>query len=601
MRNFFAELKRRNVLRAAAFYAASAWLLVQVATQVFPFFHIAEWVVRGIVLAAAIGFPFAMLFSWFYEWTPQGIQRESEVAPNESVTRQTGKKLDRWIIAILTLAVVLLLTDKLLFSPKEKPSVGGAPATAVPEKSIAVLPFDNLSRDPDNAYFAEGVQDEILTRLAKIAELKVISRTSTQRFKSSPEDLPQIAQQLGVAHILEGSVQKSNNEVRVNVQLIKASTDTHLWADTYDRKLTDIFAVESEIAQTIADILQAKLTGSEKIQLAKKPTANPEAYELYLKGRFFWNKRTGPDLRKAIDYFHAAIAKDPDYALAYAALAQTWVLLPAHNAAAPKDCVAPAEAAITKALALDETSSDAHAALGLLRASFQFNFTGANAEFERALQLNPNDSTALHWSAMNHGGLGQSERAIEELRRALEIDPLSLIINTNLGFAMIHARRLDEAIVQLRKTIEMDAGFAYAHRTLGLALELQGKTQEAIAEYERAIALGDDAPAPAMLAHLYGSIGRRDEATKILEQLQARRERGYVDPYWFAIVYLGLGDREHAMASLEQAYADRSGDDLSNIRVDAIFDPLRGDPRFEALEEKIVPASEFAKGTPASK
>src|SRR5436853_7102990 len=216
-----ADLMLLNVLRAAAFYAASAWLLVQVATQVFPFFHIAEWVVRWIVVAASIGFPFAMLFSWFYEWTPHGIQRESEIPPTESITRQTGKKLDRWIIAILALAVVLLLADKLVLRKNAETAV----AVATPEKSIAVLPFDNLSGDPQNAYFSEGVQDEILTRLAKIAELKVISRTSTQRFKSAPDDLRQIAQQLGVANILEGSVQKANDQVRVNVQLINALTD----------------------------------------------------------------------------------------------------------------------------------------------------------------------------------------------------------------------------------------------------------------------------------------------------------------------------------------------------------------------------------------
>ncbi|MBA3607460.1 MAG: tetratricopeptide repeat protein [Chthoniobacterales bacterium] len=558
------------------------------ATQVFPFFHIAEWVVRWIVVAAIIGFPCALIFSWLYEWTPHGLQRESELSPNESATRPTGKKLDRWIMAILLAAVVLLLTDRFVLRPNDK-----VEASAIPEKSIAVLPFENLSDEKGNAYFAEGVQDEILTRLAKVADLKVISRTSTQRFKSAPENLPEIARQLGVAHILEGSVQRSGEQVRVNVQLIHAQSDAHLWADTFDRKLIDIFAVESEIAQTIADTLQVKLTGSEKILLAKKPTANPEAYELYLKGRFFWNKRTGPDLRKAIDYFTAAIAKDPDYALAYAALAQSWVLLPAHNAAAPKDCVAPAEAAISQALALDETLSDAHAALGLLRASFQFSFTSAMAEFDRALELNPNDSTALHWSAMVHGGLGQSDRAIAELRRALEVDPLSLIINTNLGVTLIHARRLDEAIVQLRKTIELDASFAYAHRTLGLALEQQGKTQEAMPEYQKSISLGDEVPGPAQLAHLYGKIGRRDEATAILAQLKARRERGYVDPYWFALVYLGLGDSAQAIAALEQSYADGSGDDLSNIRVEQMFDSLHGDPRFEALAEKVMPAREF--------
>jgi TolB-like protein/Flp pilus assembly protein TadD len=457
-----------------------------------------------------------------------------------------------------------------------------------------------LSEDKANAYFAEGVQDEILTRLAKVADLKVISRTSTQHFKSSPDNLPQIAQQLGVAHILEGSVQKSNDQVRVNVQLIKAATDAHLWADTYDRKLTDIFAVESEIAKTVADTLRLKLTGSEKIQLAKNPTTNQEAYQLYLKGRFFWGKRTAADLRKSIDYFNQAITKDPDFAQAYAMLAQAWVLLPAYDGGAPKECAPPAEAAIQKALALDETSSEAHAALGVIRAQFEFNFSAAMAEFERALQLNPNDATAHHWFALNVLlPLGESAQEVAEMRRALELDPLSLIINSNLGFALIYAGRLDEAIVQLRKTIEMDAGFANAHGTLGKALELKGQIPQAMAEYQKASALDEDWLA--FLGHLYGKIGRKDEARKILGQLQAVREQRYLDPVNLATVYLGLGDRERALTSLEQSYGDRNGNWLIYIRIDPFLDPLRGDPRFEALAEKIVPASEFAKASPASK
>src|SRR5881392_454254 len=258
-----------------------------------------------------------------------------------------------------------------------------ASASELSAKSIAVLPFDNLSRDPDNAYFAEGVQDEILTRLAKVADLKVISRTSTQRFKSTPGNLPEIAKQLGVVHILEGSVQKANDQVRVNVQLINALTDAHLWADTYDRKLIDIFSVESDIAKTIADTLQAKLTGSEKTAISKKPTENPEAHELYLKGRFFWNKRTADDLRRSIDYFNQAIEKDPNYALAYAGLAQSWKLLPAFNGGAPKDCFPQAEAAAKKALALDDTSSSAHAALASLKGLNGFDYPGAVREYER--------------------------------------------------------------------------------------------------------------------------------------------------------------------------------------------------------------------------
>ncbi len=601
-RNFFAELKRRNVYKVAVAYAVVAWLLIQAASILFPTFEAPPWVMKVVVAMIVLGFPIALILAWAFEITPEGIKRAEDVTPEESITGRTGRKLLGITVALAVLAAGLLAWQ--LLRPKPVAPIALAPAVTtrvIPEKSIAVLPFDNLSEDKANAYFAEGVQDEILTRLAKVADLKVISRTSTQRFKSAPENLPEIAKQLGVSTILEGSVQKSGDQVRVNVQLIHAASDAHLWADTFDRKLTDIFAVESEIAQTIAERLQAKLTGSEKILLAKKPTENPEAYELYLKGRFFWNKRTAADLRKSIDYFRQAIAKDPDYALAYAALAQAWILLPAHNAAAPKDCAPPAEEAIRKALALDETSSDAHAAFGELRAAFQFDFAGATAEFGRAIQLNPNDATARHWSGMNTGALGNIASEVAEMRRAAALDPLSLIINTNLGRALIDARRFDEAIAQLHKTIEMDASFSYAHRLLGLALELQGKSAEAIAAYEKAISLGEDVPAPAMLGHLYGTLGRKEEATKILRQLQAESEHRYVDPYWLAIVYVGLGDREHALAALEQGYAGRSGDELSFLRIDTFFDPLRDDPRFQALAEKIVPAREFGQASPALK
>src|SRR5437868_9103870 len=324
-RNFFAELKRRNVYKVAIAYAVVSWLLIQAASIFLPAFDAPPWVMKIFIIVIIFGFPVALIFSWAFEITPEGIKLESDIAPNKSIARRTGRKIVAVTIALAVVAAGLFVYQLV----RSKSDTSGSPTTAtIANKSIAVLPFDNLSRDPDNAYFCEGVQDEILTRLAKVADLKVISRTSTQHFKSTPDNLPQIAKQLGVAHIVEGSVQKANDQVRVNVQLINALTDAHLWADTYDRKLTDIFAVESEIAKTIADTLQAKLTGSEKTAMSKKPTANPEAYELYLKGRFFWNKRTSADLRKAVDYFNQAIAKDSNYALAYAGLADAFAMYP---------------------------------------------------------------------------------------------------------------------------------------------------------------------------------------------------------------------------------------------------------------------------------
>src|SRR5947209_3125097 len=477
---------------------------------------------------------------------------------------------------------------------------GGAPATpaspglagarpSIAEKSIAVLPFDNLSGDPQNAYFSEGVQDEILTRLAKVADLKVISRTSTQHFKSAPENLPQIAKQLGVAHILEGSVQKSNDQVRVNVQLINALTDAHLWADTYDRKLTDIFAVETEIAKTVADMLQAKLTGSEQHVIAARPTENTEAHQLYLKGRFFWNKRTGGDLKKSIDYFEQAIAADPNYALAYAGVADGYVWLPGYTAGTPRDCYPKAAAAAKKALELDDTLAEARTSLALAIWLYDFNSSQAISEFQRAIELNPNYAIAHQQYGNNTlSALGRFDDAIVEGKRAAELDPLSLVINTDLGSDYYYARRYDEAIAQLRKTLEMDPGFYIAHLVLGQVLDAKGARDAAIVECQKARGLNDDPSVLGVLARAYGLSGNKMEAEKILDQLKKLSQERYVSAYSFALTYLGLGDKEEALRWLEQSYQDRAGSDVGFIRVDPLLDPLRGDPRFEALVQKIT-------------
>src|SRR5438034_5979907 len=305
--NFVAELKRRNVYKVAVAYAVVGWLVAQIATQIFPFLEIPNWVVRLIIVLIAIGLPIVLVIAWAFEATPEGIKR-TEVA--DTMPAMAGQKKHAWIYVVIVgaaISVALFFLGRYTAQSREG---GRPPATAgsLPQKSIAVLPFDNLSRDPDNAFFAEGVQDEILTRLAKVADLKVISRTSTQRLKTAPSHLRDIAKQLGVMNIVEGSVQKANDQVRVNVQLINAMTDAHLWADTYDRKLIDIFSVESEIAKTIADTLQVKLTGSEKQMMAAQPTTDTTAYELYHKGRSLWERRSGDNIPKAISFYEQAIA-----------------------------------------------------------------------------------------------------------------------------------------------------------------------------------------------------------------------------------------------------------------------------------------------------
>ncbi len=557
------------------------WLLVQVGCdagvfQLFPMFR--PGTMRWFIVAAVIGFPFAMLFSWFYEWTPEGIKRESEVDLSSSVTRQTGKALDRWITVSLILVVVLLLTDRFVVHRDD---------AAIPEKSIAVLPFENLSGDPENAYFVDGIQDEILTRLAKIADLKVISRTSTLRFRSSPQDLPQIARQLGVRNILEGSVQREPGAVRVNVQLINAATDAHLWADIYDHKITDIFSVESEIAGKIAASLEAKLSGSEKRAIALQPTDSATAHQLFLKGLFFWNKRTGNDLKSASDYFQQATTADPAYAAAYAGLAQAKLLIPVFGAGTPGDYFPAANAAALRAIELDPESAEGHAALGQLF-SFDWKFAEAEQEFLRAIRLNPNYATAHHWYGNTLlVSLGRFDEAIKQVERAVELDPLSLIINADLGSTLILARRYDEAIAQLRRTLALDANFSYTHWNLGMALYLKGDKQAAIVEYEKAAALGDDPEILVLLGRAYAETGRRDKALEILKNLEKTAQDTYLRNYLFALLYIGLGENDKAVASMESAAGNRENYDTNWMKVDPLLDPLRDDPRFKRLQARL--------------
>jgi TolB-like protein/Flp pilus assembly protein TadD len=522
-----------------------------------------------------------------FEITPQGIKRTHTA---DAMPASARPKKYAWIYVVVIGALVSIGLFFLGRYSAQSVSTSrqNEPATAsLPQKSIAVLPFDNLSRDPDNVYFTEGVQDEILTRLAKVADLKVISRTSTQHFKSAPENLPQIAKQLGVTNILEGSVQRIADQVRVNVQLINALTDEHIWADTYDRQLTDIFAVESEIAQAVAQALQATLTGSEKSSIAKKPTENPEAYELYLKGRFFWNKRTGVDLRKAIEYFQQAIAKDPNYALAYGGVADSYLLLPNYGGTSTQEAISQARPAVRKALELDDSLAEAHASVGLLY-TLELQLERGIQQLERAIQLKPNYPTAHHWLGLNYMSLGRFDQAIAEEKRALELDPLSLIINADLGWVYFNARRYDEAEAQLRKTLEMDTNFFLAHFYLGCVLKLKGRIAQAIPEFQKAFDLNHDLYALAMLGQTYARNGQTEEARKVLAQLNEEAKSRYVAPYALALALLCLGERERALAELERAYQTHDTNYLFVIKTDPLLDDLRGDPRFEALVQKVI-------------
>ena len=506
-----------------------------------------------------------------------------------------------WYVSAVVLAAIIILAAVLLSRPTSRwlekrriakappaPSSGTMTNTA---RSIAVLPFENLSGNPENAYFTDGIQEEILMRLAKIADLKVVSRTSTVRYKSSPGNLREIAAELGVANVLEGSVQRTADRVHVNVQLIKAASDAHLWAEAYDRKLTDIFTVESEIAKTIAETLQAKLTGSEERAISAKPTADFEAHQLYLKGRYLWNRRTGENLKKALAYFQQSAEKDPSYALAYAGMADSCVLIPIYAAGIPQDFLPRARAAAQKAAELDDTLAEAHTSLAYV---FFYDFENAQSvkEFERAISLNPNYATAREWYGVGPlSAMGEFDRAIAEEKRALELDPVSPIINADLGTVYTLARRYDEAIAQLRDTVEMNPQFYGGHRSLGRALELKGATGEAIGEYHKAFELSDDPMMLAMLAHAEASIGKQNEARQILGQLTEEAKVRYVPAYAFAVIYLALGEKDQALDWLGKATRDHDGFYINLIKVEPFLDPLRGDPRFDKLVSRILSES----------
>jgi len=579
-KNFFGELKRRNVYKVAVAYILAGWALAQGIAQVFPVFDIPNWVVRLIVLLIVIGFPIALILAWAFELTPEGLKRTEDV----DLVVQGRSRNRAWIYVVLIGGVVsigLFFVGRYT-APKAKESISA-------EKSIAVLPFENLSGDPNNAYFTEGIQDEILARLSKIGELKVISRTSTQKYKSAPDNLREIAHQLGVTHILEGTVQKAADQVRVNIQLINATTDAHLWAEIYDRKLTDIFDVESDIAKTIAETLKAKLTGSESHAVAAHPTDNAAAYQLYLRGRYFWSKRTGDNLPKSIKFFEEALALDERYALAYAGLGQAYLLLPSYTGAAWKDSFVKAKANAQKALELDGSLAEPHAGLGEVASQFDLNLTQSAKELRRAIELNPNYATAHSWLGRTLLAAGRFDEAISEIRRAIELDPFSVVINSQLAYVYVVARHADEAMDLARKIIAMEPSFYWGHSLLGRALQQNGDLVEAISEMEKARELDEDPQTRAWLAHAYAAAGRKEDTLKMVHELEDLSHLRPAAIYYLALAHVALGEKEEALQLLEKSFAEPAID-MSGLKVDPLFDALHRDPRYERLADKIVSA-----------
>src|ERR1051326_7601723 len=433
LRNFFAELKRRNVYKVAVAYAVASWLLIQIATQVFPFFEIPNWAVRLVVLLVIAGFPVALVLSWAFEITPEGIKRESEVEADKSITRHTGRK-----IVALTLVLAVIAAGLLSFQlwRSKRSTIASASVSAgsasIPEKSIAVLPFDNLSDDKSNAYFTEGIQDEILTRLSKIAALKVISRTSTQKYQSAPDNLREVGNQLGVAHILEGSVQKIANAAHINVQLIRAATDEHVWAESYNRKLDDVFSVEGEVATAIAEQLNARLTGTEQKVMTDKPTNNMAAHDAYLRGLAIEQNEYGYDsYQHAAAAYAQAVQLDPKFALAWARLAVLRSFLFFNTIERNVNTSAAVQEAADRAMALAPEAGESWIAKGAYHYRVLRDFQGAVGAYQEAQRRLPNNAFVLQNLAYVLRRVGRWQDAEPNYKKELELDPRDVPVLTS--------------------------------------------------------------------------------------------------------------------------------------------------------------------------
>jgi TolB-like protein/DNA-binding winged helix-turn-helix (wHTH) protein/Flp pilus assembly protein TadD len=454
-------------------------------------------------------------------------------------------------------------------------------------RSLAVLPLENLSGDTSQNYFADGMTDELITDLAQISALRVISRTSAMVYKGARKPLPQIARELNVDAVVEGTVLRSGDQVRITAQLIEASTDKHLWSQSYEGELRDTLALQNRVASAIADQIRISLTPQEQAALKDVKVVNPEAYESYLKGRYFWNKRTPDGLKVALAYFKEAIEEDPKYAQAYSGLADTYALLGDWQYAVmtPKEAFPKAKAAAIKALELDSSLGEAHNSLAFVMDGFDWDFDSAEKEFQRAIELNPGYATAHHWYAWHLSLLGRFDDAIAEMKKAQNLDPLSLIINADLAELLVLAHHYDESVAQSRKTIEMDPNFALAHNQLAQAYLQEHIYDEAVTELKKAVQLSSNsATCIANLARAYVASGKRSEAEKLLGDLKKRSNAAYSNAPEIAIVYASLGDSDQAMNWLEKGYEERFN---PGVLLRPGFDPLRSDSRFQNLLRRI--------------
>jgi len=594
--NLIAELRRRKVIQVGAAYLVVAWLLIQIVATVAPQLQLPEWVPRLVTLLLMVGFPVAVVMAWVFEVMPEGVRVDA---------RKTGSK--RMYVSAAVLAAAALAwyvrgdraaQEVVVAAPSAPTAAPAPPATSAsttaapadpvappPTKSIAVLAFADMSPDKDSEYLSDGIAEEILNALAGVGDLQVAARTSSFYYKDRNESLRDIGKTLGVAHVLEGSVRRQGEKVRITAQLIRVADGFHRWSDTYDGDLADVFALQERIARAITDELKVVLSGGQQEQLVDVGTDNAAAYGHYLRGRYFWNRRTAANISLAIEQFRAAADADPEFAKAYSGIADCYAILPYYASIRSDQTIAQARIFAARALALDEGLAEAHTSSAFERVT-QWDWSGAEQAFRRAIELNPRYATAHFWYARMLAGLGRYDDALERLREAHRLEPLSRVIRDNLTHFHILRNEPAIALVEARRLVELAPDYPSGHALLGRVLLLNGKPDEALIAVDRAIAMETGIRARLARIAALVALGRHDEAASLAREYEGQHAVGNLDAYWVANAYVDLGDDGQALAWLERAIAERSAL-VSGVRADTSMLRLRDDPRFRAIVARM--------------
>jgi TolB-like protein/Flp pilus assembly protein TadD len=578
-RGFFAELKRRHVYRVAIAYGVVAWLLVQVATQVFPFFEIPNWAVRLVVLLTVLGFPVALVIAWAFEMTPEGLKRDANIAPNEYIPRWSTRRFAALIVSIAILAAGVPLFQLSHTKPTWLPWTS-VDSTA-PQKSIAVLPLLNESGNPGDEYFSEGLSEELIAALAQIKGLKVIGRSSSFRFKDQKEGSKSIGEKLGVSTLLEGTVRKNGDRVRIVAELINTADGSEIWSRTFDRELKDIFAVQAEIAEAVATSLELTLLGTEDRSVKKASTKSMEAHNAYLQGHFYLERRNLEDYRKAVDFFDQAIRFDSDYALAYAERSEAWAWIGDLTSEKKKEAWKAAGSDAEKAVAVDPNLAEAHAALGWVRFFIQWQFMEGLSELRRAQQLSPGNPTASDLLARVVVYFGQFKEAEKLARQSIELDPLAYQARISLARVLLAEGKLDETEAAARKAAELQPTAAGNHRFQVFAAIQRGDGEAALREAKLE---PNEGYKRFELALAYYTRGERRAADEALAELIAK-DRDFL-AYQVAQVYAWRGENDEAFEWL-QISLDTHDTGTVSLLIDPLLHGLQHDPRYNSLLAKI--------------